>query len=121
MTTLATLPCPNGRDRATLVDQLDRLDRILNGLSDAQNDAVTAAVAAAVGKAGWEAAEAATQVLAARTAQTATITDREESTRRRPRPRLLKEVRATVRRGFASAGRVAVRLFRRLGALLAAL
>jgi hypothetical protein len=48
MTTAATLPGSNGRARPSLGDQLDRLDGILNGLSDALNESVTAAVSIAV-------------------------------------------------------------------------
>jgi hypothetical protein len=116
MTIAATPPGTNGRSRPSLGDQLDRLDRILNGLSDALNESVTAAVSAAVGKALREGVESATRELAARSTPTATITDREVSTGTRPRLRLLKGARATARRTFAAAARGTIRLYRRLGA-----
>src|SRR6516165_2341130 len=48
----------NGRRRPTLSDQIDRLDRTLDGLAEALNEAVADAVKAAVGAAAREAVQA---------------------------------------------------------------
>src|SRR6516165_1959852 len=48
----------NGRRRPTLSDQIDRLDRTLDGLAEALNEAVADAVKSAVGAAAREAVQA---------------------------------------------------------------
>ena len=42
---------PNGRARKTLADQIDRLDRVLDGLAEGLNEAVATEVQRAVGRA----------------------------------------------------------------------
>lgn len=49
---------PNGRSRKTLADQIDRLDRVLDGLAEGLNDAVAAAVREAATEAVREAVHA---------------------------------------------------------------
>ena len=56
MTTM-TMPHPNGRKRASLNEQINRLDSVLDGLSENLNDAVADAVKAAVGTAVKEAVQ----------------------------------------------------------------
>jgi hypothetical protein len=51
----------NGKSRKTLAEQLDRLDRILDGLAEALNEAVADAVREAVGAAVREAVQATLQ------------------------------------------------------------
>jgi hypothetical protein len=48
----------NGRDRKSLAEQIDRLDRILDGLAEALNEAVASAVKEAVGAAVKEVVQA---------------------------------------------------------------
>jgi hypothetical protein len=56
MTTMTTNP--NGRTRKSLAEQIDRLDAILDGLSEALQGAVAAAVQEAAGRAVKEAVQA---------------------------------------------------------------
>jgi hypothetical protein len=49
----------NGRARKTLADQIDRLDRVLDGLAEGLNEAVAMEVQRAVGRAVREAVQAA--------------------------------------------------------------
>src|SRR6516225_8628043 len=56
MTTTTTNP--NGRTRKSLAEQIDRLDAILDGLSEALQGAVAAAVQEAAGRAVREAVRA---------------------------------------------------------------
>jgi hypothetical protein len=56
--TTTTNSTTNGRRRPTLSDQIDRLDRTLDGLAEALNEAVADAVKAAVGAAVREAVQA---------------------------------------------------------------
>ena len=58
MTTM-TMPHPNGRKRPSLSEQINRLDSVLDGLSENLNDAVADAVKAAVGIAVKEAVQTA--------------------------------------------------------------
>jgi uncharacterized membrane protein YccC len=53
-----TIPAANGRARKSLEGQLDRFDRILDGLADALNESVADAVRDAVGQAVREAVHA---------------------------------------------------------------
>ena len=123
MTTLATLPGPNGRvARPSLGDQLDRLDGILNGLADALNQSVTAAVTVAVGNAVREAVEAAAGELVVRLApQDSVICNSAGSVGRRPLGPFRTCVRAVVRRMCASVRGATGQLTRWLGAPLVAL
>ena len=56
--TTTTNTTTNSRRRPTLSDQIDRLDRTLDGLAEALNEAVADAVKAAVGAAAREAVQA---------------------------------------------------------------
>ena len=56
--TTTTNTTTNGRRRPTLSEQIDRLDRTLDGLAEALNEAVADAVKAAVGAAAREAVQA---------------------------------------------------------------
>src|SRR5262249_12707391 len=109
MTTLATRSGPNGRAaRPSLGDQLDRLDRSLNGLADALDESVTAAVTAAVGKVVREAIEAATRELASRAAPTPVGIPHSELTGGRPlRRHLIARWCKSTQQIFASARRAA--------------
>src|SRR3954471_11845352 len=57
--TMSNVMSPNGRARKTLADQIDRLDRVLDGLAEGLNEAVAAEVQRAVGRAVREAVQAA--------------------------------------------------------------
>src|ERR1700693_1850843 len=50
-------PVPNGKVRQSLANEIDRLDRMLDGLAEGLNEAVADAVKAAVGTAVREAAQ----------------------------------------------------------------
>src|SRR5262245_48601194 len=56
--TTTTTQVSNGRLRRSLAEQIDRLDRILDGLAEALNEAVAAAVKEAVGIAVQQAVQA---------------------------------------------------------------
>src|SRR3954447_24035713 len=56
---MSNVMSPNGRARKTLADQIDRLDRVLDGLAEDLNEAVAAEVQRAVGRAVREAVQAA--------------------------------------------------------------
>ena len=56
---MSNVMSPNGRARKTLADQIDRLDRVLDGLAEGLNEAVAAEVQRAVGRAVREAVQAA--------------------------------------------------------------
>ena len=58
---MTTTMVHNGKVRKTLAEQLDRLDRILDGLAEALNEAVADAVREAVGAAVREAVQATVQ------------------------------------------------------------
>ena len=57
---MSNVMSPNGRARKTLADQIDRLDRVLDGLAEGLNEAVAMEVQRAVGLAvrGWSIADA---------------------------------------------------------------
>jgi hypothetical protein len=121
MAIVTTRPGPNGRARPSLGDQLDRLDEILNGLSDALNESVTAAVSAAVGQAVREAMESATREMAAGCAPGAAGPSRPEGIPEpRPSQRPTGRFRSLSHRVFAQAGRATGRLLLRLGRPLVA-
>src|SRR5438094_3742196 len=56
---MSNVMSPNGRARKTLADQIDRLDRVLDGLAEGLNEAVATEVQRAVGRAVREAVQAA--------------------------------------------------------------
>ena len=58
---MSNLMSPNGRARKTLADQIDRLDRVLDGLAEGLNEAVAQEVQRAVGRAVREVVQAAIQ------------------------------------------------------------
>jgi hypothetical protein len=116
MTAVATRPGSNGRARPSLGDQLDRLDGILNGLSDARDESVTGAVSAAVGKAVREALESAARELAARAIPPATPTDETDVNLEGRHGRgMLSRLRAAGLAVCARVGRMAASRFCRLG------
>src|SRR3954454_2405529 len=67
----------NGRARKSLADQIDRLDRVLDGLAEGLNEAVAAEVQRAVGLAVREAVQAAIREV---------LTGPDLADRRRPPP-----------------------------------
>src|SRR3954468_2672881 len=56
---MSTVMTVNGRARKSLADQIDRLDRVLDGLAEGLNEAVAAEVQRAVGLAVRDAGQAA--------------------------------------------------------------
>ena len=115
MTIEEARPGSNGRKRPSLNDQLDRLDAILNGLSEALNESVAAAVVAAVGTAVREAMESATRQMIARCAPpTKGIIQLDLTPKQRWSHRASGRTRLLVRRALLSASRAVCGTCRRL-------
>src|SRR5437660_3020036 len=76
---MSNVMSPNGRARKTLADQIDRLDRVLDGLAEGLNEAVAQEVQRAVARAVREAVQTAIKEV---------LTDPDRATRLRGRPPL---------------------------------